>query len=108
MVEGWEEGLKRDLQDSEFAKLYGAAQAKDTIAVTIAKARLEQGITQTELASKLSATQPYIAKLERGDVNPTIGTVGSILAILGLRMIVGVEQLMPLISSASNIQTVDD
>lgn len=111
MAEGWEEGLKRDLQDLEFAKLYGAAQAKDTIAVTIAKARLGQGIKQKELASKVGASQPYIAKLERGDANPTIGTIGSMLAILGLRMTVGVEPLIPPISitSLSNIlQTADD
>lgn len=111
MAEGWDEGLKKDLQDLEFAKLYGAAQAKDTIAITIAKARLELGLTQQELASKFGATQPYIAKLERGDANPTVGTIGGMLAILGLKMRVSVETLIPptnFASLPSILQTADD
>lgn len=110
MTEVWEEGLKKDLQDLEFAKLYGAAQAKDTIAITIAKARLSLGLTQQELASKFGATQPYIAKLERGDANPTVGTIGGMLALLGFKMRVSVDPLIPTANSAnliSILQTAD-
>ncbi|MEA3421083.1 MAG: helix-turn-helix transcriptional regulator [Acidobacteriota bacterium] len=95
MAEIWQEDLDRELQDPEFAKLYGAEQAKGEIAISLAKARINQGLTQNGLAIKVGASQPYIAKLERGDANPTIGNIGSMLAILGLRLVVDTMPLVP-------------
>jgi len=95
MLDLWIEDLRRDLQDVEFAKLYGAEQSKDDIAITLAKARTEQGLTQKDMARKIGKSQPYIAKLERGDANPTIGVVGSMFALLGLRLVTDTAPLLP-------------
>jgi len=96
MAETWREDLNKDLQDPELARLYGAAQAKDEIAVTLAKARIEHGLTQQEMAHRVGASQPYIAKLERGDANPTVGAIGGMLAAIGLRLITSVGPLVSL------------
>lgn len=88
------EDLERDLRDPEFAKLYGAAAAKTEFAVVFARARRSLGITQDGIADKLGLSQPYIAKLEGGDANPTIGAIGSLLAVLGLRLAMNTEPLL--------------
>jgi transcriptional regulator with XRE-family HTH domain len=40
--------------------------------------RLELGITQTELAERIQAQQPYIAALERGERSPTLPTLAKL------------------------------
>jgi ribosome-binding protein aMBF1 (putative translation factor) len=87
--------LKRELEENpEFARLYGAEQAKTEFAVTLAKARRSSGMTQKELARRIGRSQPYVAKLERGDANPSLGTVGSLLAVLNLRVVMRTEPLL--------------
>jgi len=80
------EYLRTKLEDTEYAKLYGAADAKSEFAIALSLARKKVNITQESLAEKADVSQPYIAKLEGGEANPTLGTVGSILAVMGLRL----------------------
>jgi transcriptional regulator with XRE-family HTH domain len=87
--------LERELQDPEFRKLYGAAEAKSELAIAIADARHSLRLTQEEMSKKVGASQPYIAKLESGEANPTFGAIGGILAILNLRLAVGITPLLP-------------
>lgn len=89
------EDLIEELKDREFAKEYGIALARDEIAVTLSKARNTQNVTQTELANMLDVKQSYIAKLEQGEANPTIGTIGKFLSFLGLRLLTGFAPLNP-------------
>lgn len=91
------EDLEKDLQDVEFAREFGASAAKTDFALTLAKARRIYQVTQADLANLLGTSQAYIAKLERGDANPTIGRIGELLAVLGLRLS---TSTIPLISSA--------
>ena len=86
--------LKR-LENPEYAKLYGEENAKTTFAITLTKARLSLNLTQKELAAKLGISQPYIAKLEGGEANPTLGTIGKLLATINLRLVTGTAPLAP-------------
>lgn len=86
MASDFKEDLRRKLANPEFAKAFGAAYAKSEFALTIARARHSARLSQKELAKRLGCSQPYIAKLEGGDANPTLGKVGSMLASLGLRL----------------------
>ena len=83
------------LTNLEYAKKYGAEMAKLDFALTLTKTRTQYNLTQSELAEKLQTSQPYIAKLEGGEANPTIGTVGSLLAVLGLRLVTSISPLIP-------------
>ena len=84
-----------DLQDPEFAKEYGAEMAKLSFSNTLFNARNVTKITQKELADNLGLSQPYIAKLESGEANPTLSVVGSILATLGFRLSTDTIPLIP-------------
>jgi len=95
MTRTFEGDLKQELQDPESAKYFGAAQAKSSFALTLAKARAELGLTQKELAAEVGVSQAYIAKLEGGEANPTLERIGSLLAVLGLSLTTDTTTLSP-------------
>jgi transcriptional regulator with XRE-family HTH domain len=83
------------LKDPEYAKLYGEEDAKVDFAITLTKARRSLNLTQRSLADKLGISQPYVAKLEGGEANPTLGTIGRLLATINLRLVTGTAPLKP-------------
>lgn len=89
-----EQDFERELQDPEYVKLYGASDAKAEFAILLSRVRREANKTQQELADEIGSSQPYIAKLEGGDANPTLGAVGSILAVLGFRLVMDIKPLL--------------
>ena len=89
------EDLVERLKDTEYAKQYGEEDAKLDFAMTLMKARKSINLTQKELADKLGISQPYIAKLESGEANPTLGTVGRLLATINKRLITSTAPLIP-------------
>jgi len=97
------------LKDPEYAKLYGAEQAKVDFAITLAKARKGANLTQKGLSEKLGISQPYVAKLEGGEANPTLGTIGSLLATLGYQLVTQTAPLSPepILSSIESIGAAD-
>ncbi len=88
------EDIAEDLKDPEYAKLFGAEDAKSEFAIALCRARDRAGITQKELADRLGVSQAYIAKLSAGDANPTLGAVGRMLAALGFSLRMDVEPLL--------------
>ena len=95
MIRTPEQDLEQELKNPEYAKLYGASDAKAEIAITLANARQAAKKTQKELADAMGLSQPYVARLEGGDANPTIGTIGSLLALLGYRLMAKLAPLLP-------------
>ena len=87
--------LAHRLKDLEYAKLYGSEQVKADLAITLSKARHRLNMSQKQFADKLQLSQPYIAKLEGGGANPTIGAVGAMLAVVGLSLVTHTESLLP-------------
>ncbi len=87
--------LLERLKDPEYAKLYGEENAKVDFAITLTKARRSLNFTQKNLADKLGISQPYVAKLEGGEANPTLGTIGRLLATINLRLVTGTAPLKP-------------
>lgn len=49
-------------------------------------ARKEAKITQSELARRINASKSYISRIEKGTVNPSVGTFYRIMNVLGLRV----------------------
>ena len=95
MTRTFESDLKQELQDPESAKMFGAAQAKSSFAITLAEARRQLNLTQQQLAARLGVSQSYVAKLEGGEANPTLERIGSLLAVLGLSLITDTTALSP-------------
>jgi len=54
------------------------------IAANLRRQRNAMGLTQADLASLAGVAQPRIAKLERGDGDPRISTVGRVAEALGI------------------------
>lgn len=52
-------------------------------AVLLRRARLDAGITQAQLATRLGTSQPVVARLEARDANPTWETLTRALRALG-------------------------
>ena len=95
MTRTFEDDLKHELQDPESAKMFGAAQAKSSFAITLAEARRQLNLTQQQLAAELGVSQSYVAKLEGGEANPTLDRIGSLLAVLRLSLTTGTTVLSP-------------
>jgi transcriptional regulator with XRE-family HTH domain len=93
MVRSYRADLQERLKDPDFAKAFGAAQAKSQAALALAKARRNASIKQKVLAEKTGYSQPYIAKLEGGEANPTLAKIGIILAATGQRIVMDVAPL---------------
>ncbi len=87
--------IKERLNDADFAREYGGEMAKTDFAITLFKARKQANLTQKELADQLGRSQAYIAKLEGGEANPTLESIGQILAVLGLRLVTQTAPLAP-------------
>ena len=90
-----ETSIEEKLKDPEYARLYGAEKAKNSLATTLIKSRKRANLTQEELARKLGISQPYVARLECGKANPTLGTIGSLLAVIRCRLTTNVTCLAP-------------
>ena len=95
MTRTFRDDLEQNLRDPEFAKRFGAAQAKSSFAITLAEARRQLNLTQQQLAARLGVSQSYVAKLEGGEANPTLGKIGSLLAVLGLSLTTDTTTLSP-------------
>jgi len=61
----------------------------------IAQLRLRNGWSQAELARRAETSQPYIARLEQGKVDPQISTAQKIAKALGVSIEVFAQALSP-------------
>ena len=77
--------IAEDLRDDEVRIAYGEELAKIDFALALTKARKELNLTQQQLAEQLGVSQAYVARLESGLANPTVGKMGSIFASLWKR-----------------------
>lgn len=57
---------------------------KETIAKAIRNARERKGLSQTEVAKKAGITRNTVARIERGEQEPTFATVKKIAKVLDI------------------------
>src|SRR5215510_12697898 len=81
-----EQSILERLEDYEIRSEYGSETLKYDIAAALIAARKMRRLTQAALAKMAGVSQAYIAKLESGEANPTIGRIGSILASIWLKL----------------------
>jgi len=68
----WNDIKKDLLKNPKFKKLYEESQPEFEIAKAIIRARIENKITQKELAEKMNTTQSVISRVEQGRTSPSI------------------------------------
>ena len=80
----WEELKKEIFTPAEIS----AMNLKAMVISEIIKARRERGISQYQLGELSGVKQSAIARLERGNINPTLETIQKLLAPLGKQLAV--------------------
>ncbi|MGH9304965.1 MAG: helix-turn-helix domain-containing protein [Acidimicrobiales bacterium] len=89
----WDE-VKNGRADSE-ARRRGYERAGRTmrLAMEIHGLREKRGLSQRELAEHLGTTQSAVARLEAGNVSPSLRTLDKIAEALGVELVVGFVDL---------------
>jgi ribosome-binding protein aMBF1 (putative translation factor) len=85
---GWTSIKRAKATSRERRAGYQEAKAAFELAERVREARERLGITQAELASRISSTQPAIARLEGGGSTPSFRTLRRVAAALGLELVV--------------------
>lgn len=80
----WQEVRKEIFTEKEIAE----SNLRVTIIREIIKARREQGLSQYQLGELTGVKQSAIARLERGNINPTLETIQKLLAPFGKKLAV--------------------
>ena len=89
----YEEVLDEFLQDPGFREAYEELQPEYALKEAIVRARVEDGITQAELAERMGVKQPAVARMETGPFNPRLTTLRKLAVALGVRFEIGAEGL---------------
>lgn len=82
---------KEWLDDPEYKSAYDAMADEFSLAAAIISARSEAGLTQEQLASKMTTKQSMIARLESGGKNTTIKTLLRIAKATGTHLKISFE-----------------
>ena len=67
--------LKKQMEDPEFREEYEATRAEFEVTHALIAARIEEGLTQKELAERSGIRQSNISRIENGSCSPTVATL---------------------------------
>lgn len=79
----FKEDLMKRLEDPEFAREYKALEPEYEIIRQIIQSRIEQSLTQKELADRIGIKQSNISRLESGSYNPSLDFLKKVASGLG-------------------------
>ena len=74
------------LEDPEFREAWEADEAEYQMRCAIIEARIETGMTQQQLAEATGMNQRSISRIEMGNTNPTVRTLGRIARGFGKKL----------------------
>lgn len=64
--------------------------------------RIETGLNQTELGSKLGLPQSHVSKIEQGSVDPRLSTITDMARLLDQELIMIPRSLLPVVKALLN------
>ena len=82
-MDALDELIARKLESPEFKREWDATEEEYQVSRAVIRARLERGMTQTELAKASGMDQRVISRVETGETLPTVRTLGKIARGLG-------------------------
>lgn len=85
-MRSWEEVRKDLLSDPETKREYDKLAPRYEVISQLIAARLKKGMTQADIAKKVGTKQSAIARLEGGNVNPTLDFLEKIAEVLGCKL----------------------
>jgi transcriptional regulator with XRE-family HTH domain len=86
-----DEILQAELQDPEFRAVWERTALARAVALAIVRYRGDHGLSQRDLAQRLEMKQPQVARLELGEVNPSIETLMRLASRLGIEFTIDVR-----------------
>lgn len=75
---------KEVMKDEAFKREYDKLTPRYAIISELIAARIKNGVTQKELAKRIGTTQSSIARLEGGNVNPSLDFLQKVARVMGL------------------------
>ncbi|MGB6165525.1 MAG: helix-turn-helix transcriptional regulator [Pseudonocardiaceae bacterium] len=88
----WQELRSRRMAEPGAAEAYDAARLAFELGRQVRELRVQQGLSQTELARRAGMTQPAVARFEAGGTVPTLPVLERLARSLGTELTV---QLVP-------------
>ena len=85
-MRSWKELRKELLKDGKTKREYEKLAPRYAVVSALISARIKKGITQKELADKMGTKQSAIARLESGNVNPSVGFLEKIAFVMGYKL----------------------
>jgi ribosome-binding protein aMBF1 (putative translation factor) len=82
----WEKHRKELMKDPEVVRAYQELQPEFAIIRRIIQARIEEGITQKDLAKRMKTKQSAISRLESGRANPSLNFLQRLAKALDARL----------------------
>ena len=79
------------LKDKEIQKAHDNIKPEFDLIQIILRKRIEQGLTQEELANKIGTKQSAIARFESGTYNPTVSFLQKIADALGVQLKISIS-----------------
>ena len=77
---------ERSSTNPAFPLLVQAALDRRELLHALAKKREESGLTQTRVAAAMGTSQSQVARLESGNADTKLSTVGKLAAVLGVQL----------------------
>lgn len=87
----WEKLKKELLSNPDSNQVYKELESEYEVIRQIIKARIEQDMTQSELARLIGTKQSDISRLESGDCNPTLRFIKKVARGLGKELHISFE-----------------
>ena len=82
----FQELLQEQLKDPDFKKEWDDIQPEMDVIRAMIDARIEQNLTQKELAARTGIDQADISKLENGTRNPSLKLLKKLASVLGMQL----------------------
>lgn len=85
-MKNWTQLRRELLKDPEVKKEYDKLERRYALIDKVIEARIKRKMTQAQLAKKVGTKQSAIARLESGNVNPSLNFMERIAVALGLKL----------------------
>ncbi len=86
MAKTYQQLKRKLLKDKAVKKAYDALGPEFALIEAVIEKRIEEGISQRELAQKIGTKQSAISRFEAGRCNPTIAFLQKIASAMGLEL----------------------
>ena len=83
--------LNKQMQNPEFKAEHDRTKAEYEIIRAVVAARIEENITQQQLAERSGIRQSNISRIENGTCSPTIATLESLARGLNKKLVISFE-----------------